>query len=481
MSKIQKYKDRGFNLSISDVSFNRNVCLDCAEANARRVISHRKVDRSDRVKGKYWSCDTSGPYDPSIVKKNIYKTVFIELVTRMMISMYHQSNDERTVREIIVRFDEEMLGIVKAQGIIPIFLKSDNGVFKAEKIRVLCVQKGIVQKFTAPHHSSSNGDAERALGDTRFMAMRMLAHSNLSEALFWEQADQAAVYIHNRIPYSSDGEYQLPPIVQWEGSWPDYSIFRKWGCPAVVTRTDARKDFSKRGLRGHFVGYRGNTYIVYVPALHDFVETRNVRFDETVPLTPGINGYVPDEDTKTYTVNDFTYLVGTRHIDPDDGIEYTVKCVRQYRGQIVADRVLASDVANPRAAIDTVHALDIQSYYRSCESGGKAPSTLSETSHPAEACRIGKERPHAADELTDEKSSASCNLHSASSSRSSETSDSKSASQKRTPAHDEKSDSSREKRARSFAAKAGVRWSSRVASLAVLYHRGKGKFFLLYT
>jgi hypothetical protein len=73
MSKIQKYKDRGFNLSISDVSFNRNVCLDCAEANARRVISHRKVDRSDRIKGKYWSCDTSGPYDPSIVKKNIYK------------------------------------------------------------------------------------------------------------------------------------------------------------------------------------------------------------------------------------------------------------------------------------------------------------------------------------------------------------------------------------------------------------------------
>jgi transposase InsO family protein len=122
-----------------------------------------------------------------------------------------------------------MLGIVKAQGIIPIFLKSDNGIFKANKIRVLCVQRGIVQKFTSPYHSSSNGDAEKAFGDTRVMAMRMLAHSALSEALFWEQADQSALYTHNRIPFFADGGYQLPPIIQWEGSWPDYNIFRMWG------------------------------------------------------------------------------------------------------------------------------------------------------------------------------------------------------------------------------------------------------------
>ena len=148
-----------------------------------------------------------------------------------------------------------MLGIPKAKGIIPIFLKSDNGVFKADRIKVLCIQKGIVQKFTAPYHSSSNGDAEKALGDTRFMAMRMLAHSELPEALFWEVADAAAVYTHNRIPFFADGNYQLPPIVQWEGSWPDYSIFRKWGCPAVVTRTEARKEIGRASCRERVCQY----------------------------------------------------------------------------------------------------------------------------------------------------------------------------------------------------------------------------------
>jgi hypothetical protein len=204
--------------------------------------------------GQYWAVDTSGPYSPAIITGAMFKTVFIELVCRLMVSFYHVSNDEKSILEIIRKFDDEILGLVKAKGILPIFLKSDNGSFKSNKVKVFCVQKGIVQRFTAPYHSSSNGDAERALGKTRFLAMRMIAHSDLGEGLFWEQADRTALWTLNRLPYFADGEYQLPPIVQWTGEWPWYAQIRRWGCPAVVTLEDTQKDYSKRGIRGIHVG-----------------------------------------------------------------------------------------------------------------------------------------------------------------------------------------------------------------------------------
>ena len=122
MSKDNRYVNRGFKLDISDAKFSRNVCLDCAEANAKRVVLHKEVDRSERLLGQYWAVDTSGPYSPSLIKNNVYKTVFIELKSRLMVSMYHVSNDDKNVLEIIRRFDEEILGLVKAKGIMPIFL-----------------------------------------------------------------------------------------------------------------------------------------------------------------------------------------------------------------------------------------------------------------------------------------------------------------------------------------------------------------------
>ena len=90
MSKDSRYVNRGFKLDISDAKFSRNVCLDCAEANAKRVVSHKEVDRSERLLGQYWAVDTSGPYSPSLIKNNVYKTVFIELKSRLMVSMYRE-------------------------------------------------------------------------------------------------------------------------------------------------------------------------------------------------------------------------------------------------------------------------------------------------------------------------------------------------------------------------------------------------------
>ena len=63
---------------------------------------------------------------------------------------------------------------------------------------------------------------------------------------------------------------------------------------------------------------------------------------------------------KVYNVEDFNYLLGTKHIDPDDGFEYIVRAVRKAKGLIVVDRQLSGSTSKK---YDTIHALDIQRYY----------------------------------------------------------------------------------------------------------------------
>ena len=143
MSKDPRYRERGFKLDVSDRSFNRNVCLDCSEANAKRVVSHREVDRSNRKMGQYWAVDTSGPYSPAIITGAMFKTVFIELVCRLMVSFYHVSNDEKSILEIIRKFDDEILGLVKAKGILPIFLNQIMEVSSRIKLKCFVYKRGL--------------------------------------------------------------------------------------------------------------------------------------------------------------------------------------------------------------------------------------------------------------------------------------------------------------------------------------------------
>ena len=113
------------------------------------------------------------------------------------------------------------------------------------------------------------------------------------------------------------------------------------------------------GMRGIFVGYVDKTWRVFIPSLHKIVESGNVRFDESVITKPG--GAIL-ADNREYTVEEFKYLIGTQHIDPDDGLQYTVKCIRRYRGNIVVDRVLSCDIGKSRVSVDTLYALDVASY-----------------------------------------------------------------------------------------------------------------------
>jgi len=59
---------------------------------------------------------------------------------------------------------------------------------------------------------------------------------------------------------------------------------------------------------------------------------------------------------RDYTVEDFEYLIGTTHIDPEDNLEYTSVRVRKHGRYIAIDRRLTNSKSSPTEAI---HALDI--------------------------------------------------------------------------------------------------------------------------
>ena len=47
--------------------------------------------------------------------------------------------------------------------------------------------------------------------------------------------------------------------------------------------------------------------------------------------------------------------------------------MRRYKGHIVGDRILVSDLTNSRAAIDVLYALDIAGHYHTCTEGTDTP------------------------------------------------------------------------------------------------------------
>ena len=60
-----------------------------------------------------------------------------------------------------------------------------------------------------------------------------------------------------------------------------------------------------------------------------------------------------------YKVEDFNYLIGREHVDPDNGLVYTTIQIRKHGRFIAADRRLS---AAPMGRVEAIHALDVVGY-----------------------------------------------------------------------------------------------------------------------
>ena len=224
---------------------------------------------------------------------------------------------------------------------------------------------GTVTTWTSTDTPEQNAVSERkwrTLGD---MTLAGLIDSGLTTSYWWD-AYKAACYVAKRLPTNTCLGWMSPMEAVPGGKVPNLRWLRTWGCKCYVLKpkADRRKDWEEKGMIGHFLGYSEDKqgWLCYLPEYDKFVTSVHILFDENIParnadyfaaFDASIVKINPDE----HAVSDYTYLVGTHHID--EGMLYVVTRVITRKGYIVAYRAL---ITGGRAMLEdkqSIHVADV--------------------------------------------------------------------------------------------------------------------------
>jgi hypothetical protein len=142
-------------------------------------------------------------------------------------------------------------------------------------------EHGIERQLSVARSPQQNGRAERWQQTITQKAKAMRHHAGLSPG-FWKLAVETAVHIYNRQPLCR--HQWKPPITVWDGTIPDVSYFRVFGCKAYVhTHKDTRVNkLQAKAKVMIFVGYEIGTkgYRFWDPSARSLVVARDVTFNE---------------------------------------------------------------------------------------------------------------------------------------------------------------------------------------------------------
>jgi hypothetical protein len=115
-------------------------------------------------------------------------------------------------------------------------------------------EAGVEHKLTVLHSPQQNGRAERFNRTIMEKASAMLHHAGMSQG-FWETAVVTACHLYNRTPTRSNK--WRTPLELWNGTIPDVSYFRVYGCKAYYHVSDHnRRKLDPKAREAVFVGYK---------------------------------------------------------------------------------------------------------------------------------------------------------------------------------------------------------------------------------
>ena len=180
-------------------------------------------------------------------------------------------------------------------------IRSDRGgEYTSDEFTSLLRSHGIEHQKTMPGSPQQNGRAERWNRTITEKAMAMLHQAGLSHG-FWQLALETAVHIYNRQPMRRL-KWRCP-ITLWDGTVPDVSYFRVFGCKAFVHVQKAKREgkLDKKAVEMIFVGYESGSkgYRFWNPANRSIVVSRDVTFDEeSFPARkiPGNHPVTPEDN-----------------------------------------------------------------------------------------------------------------------------------------------------------------------------------------
>ena len=126
----------------------------------------------------------------------------------------------------------------------------------------------------------------------------------------------------------------------------DISLYKVFGCRAFVNipKQRWRKNLEARATQGIFIGLDRSSYpgyTVYTPEFHktyvsgNIVFHQNLSYDGTLEQDCAGKSVKGNDSIPVDNVDKYKYLIGTNHIDPDNGLLYKVIRVEEnaYRGQ----------------------------------------------------------------------------------------------------------------------------------------------------
>jgi hypothetical protein len=323
----------------------------------KRVVSHRRVIRC-LVIGQKWYMDYSGPFIESINGNLRYLVIFIEDVTGYIAVFFTLTRDAPEAIRTLKEFENKFLLRIRANGVRNILIQSDNGEFKSMLVKQHCREAGILQRYTAPYSSSSNGRAERAIGVVKATGRVLLGHSGLEET-FWTFAAKTAAYLINASPSKIDGKWEREPRFKYLGQTVPFDRLRAFGARATLLDKDRLKNWKPTGVTGIMVGYTEDSpaYDIWIPKTEQLVHSAHVRFDETIPTTLH-GGIARSKVTAEQPIGAYECLVGKIHVDPDDMTVYRVTGIRLENGIVMADREI---YPGPGESSPTIRAQDLLS------------------------------------------------------------------------------------------------------------------------
>ncbi|CAI7779445.1 unnamed protein product [Closterium sp. NIES-53] len=156
-----------------------------------------------------------------------------------------------------------------------------GGEFRSGVLTGFCREQGIRQSWTLAESPQQYRVAERRIGLAMDIARTSMIHASAPHFL-WPYVVRYAAHQLNLLPHVS--QPGASPTSLWTGS-PGVALrFRVWGCLARVHNTFAYK-ISPRAIPCVFLGFPKDSsdFTFYHPPLHRFFDSRNVRFDESVP------------------------------------------------------------------------------------------------------------------------------------------------------------------------------------------------------
>jgi len=220
---------------------------------------------------------------------NEYLVTFTCEVTRWTCVYFCQKKSQ--VKEKFLEF----LNWVKCQGHVVRELNSDGGgeYTGNENAKVLsdfqriCLDNGIVQRFTSPDTSAQNGISER-LNRTLVEHARTVLHEAGLAREFWSLAVKHIAWLRNRTWHSAlriPGGPGVSPFQVLYGKTPRISMARVFGCDVWRLDPSVKKgSFEPKGKKGIFVGLSAHRkgWLIFDPQTRKVRTSFHCTFDESL-------------------------------------------------------------------------------------------------------------------------------------------------------------------------------------------------------